>query len=318
VSSPLVTAVALPLALAFIMFYLGLTLQPADFRALLRRPRALAVGLAGQLLMLPLLGWGVAQGAGLDPAMAVGLMVLVACPGGVSAGLLTHLAAGDVALSIGLTALTSIAAMFTLPLVVDASLQHFMAASLPPGLPSGLPMGLPTDLPTDLPQGDIARMVRSVFALTTLPVLFGMALRAWRPRWVQRITPFAARLSTLLFLLIVLATFWSQRQVLVENLATLGPACLLLNAGVLGGAWVLGAQAGLARRDRIAVATECGLQNSALGIYVCVELLRAPALSVPSVVYALLMNAGAIAFVLLMRRRKGPNAGGSGHAGAGA
>lgn len=279
-----ITGLLLPLALAFIMLYLGLTLQLADFRAVLQRPRALAVGVVGQMLMLPLLGWAVARLAGLDPVMAVGLMVLAACPGGVSSGLLTHLAAGDVALSIALTGLTSIAAMLSLPLVVDASLQHFLGA----GLQIELPLG---------------RMIRSVFVLTTLPVLLGMALRAWRPVLVTRIEPVAGRIATTLFLAIVVATFVSQRQVLADHLGDVGGAALALNAAVLASAWLLGRQAGLTRRDRIAVATECGLQNSALGIYVCVELLRQPAMSVPSVVYALLMNAGAIAFVLLMRRR---------------
>ena len=149
-----ITAVLLPLALAFIMLYLGSTLQWTDFRAVLRRPRALAVGLVGQMLLLPALAWGVATGLGLDPVMAVGLMVLAACPGGVSSGLLTHLADGDVALSIALTAVTSVAAMFTLPLLLDASLQHFLGR----GLEVQMPLG---------------GMVRSMFLLTTLPVLLG-------------------------------------------------------------------------------------------------------------------------------------------------
>ena len=158
-----ITAVLLPLALAFIMLYLGSTLQWTDFRAVLRRPRALAVGLVGQMLLLPALAWGVATGLGLDPVMAVGLMVLAACPGGVSSGLLTHLADGDVALSIALTAVTSVAAMFTLPLLLDASLQHFLGR----GLEVQMPLG---------------GMVRSMFLLTTLPVLLGMALRGMAQR----------------------------------------------------------------------------------------------------------------------------------------
>lgn len=286
-----ITAVLLPLALAFIMLYLGSTLQLADFRAVLQRPRSLLVGLVGQMLLLPALAWGVATGVGLDPVMAVGLMVLAACPGGVSSGLLTHLADGDVALSIALTAVTSVAAMFTLPLLLDASLQHFLGR----GLEVQMPLG---------------GMVRSIFLLTTLPVLLGMALRVWRSRWVDRVEPLARRVSTALFLVIVLATFWSQREVLLTHLPRIGPACALLDAAVLAVAWAVAASAGLQRRDRIAVATECGLQNSALGIYVCVQLLGQPAMAVPSVVYALLMNVGAIAFVLLLRRRaaRGPGA----------
>lgn len=275
----------LPMALALIMLFLGLTLCVEDFRRVLQRPRALVVGLAGQMLLVPLLGLLVAWSAGLDPVMAVGLMVLVACPGGVSSGLLTHLARGDVALSISLTAVTSIAAVLTLPLVVDASTRLFMA--------SGLGIEFP-----------LAGMVRSIFLLTTVPVLTGMALRAWQPQKVMRIEPVAGRIATALFVLIVLATFWDQRQVLLNQLPVIGPACLLLNGLILSGAWLLGRKAGLERRDRIAVATECGLQNSALGIYVCVQLLHSSAMSVPSVVYALLMNAGALVFVFLMRQKR--------------
>jgi len=283
VSLPLLTKL-LPLALALIMFYLGLTLRVNDFRQVLQRPRALLAGLAGQLLMVPLLGWLVAWTSGLDPVMAVGLMVLAACPGGVSSGLLTHLARGDVALSISLTAITSIAAVLTLPLVVDASMSFFVV--------SGLGIEFP-----------LAGMVRSIFLLTTVPVLLGMLLRVWQPQRVARIEPVLGRIATLLFVLIVLSTFWDQRQVLLDHLPTIGPASILLNLLVLLGAWLLGRQTGLTRRDRISVVTECGLQNSALGIYVCLELLHSPTMSVPSVVYALLMNAGALAFVFLMRRQ---------------
>lgn len=275
----------LPLALAFIMFYLGMTLVLADFRRVADRPRALLAGLTGQMLLVPLAGFAVATLTGLAPAMAVGLMVLAACPGGVSSGLLTHLARGDTALSISLTAVTSLASMLTLPLIINASLQHFMGSSLTAQLP-------------------LFPMVRSIFLLTTLPVLLGMALRWKFPQQVTRGLPSASKVATSLFVAIVLATFWDQREVLWVHLPTLGSATLLLNAVVLGSAYLLATQARLHHADRIAIVTECGLQNSALGIFVCLQLLASPAMSAPSVVYALLMNGGAIVFVLLMRRRR--------------
>jgi BASS family bile acid:Na+ symporter len=147
----------------------------------------------------------------------------------------------------------------------------------------------------------LASMVRSIFMLTTVPVLIGMGLRAWQPSKVTRAIPVASRIATGIFVMIVLSTFWDQRQVLLDHLPTIGPATLLLNLLILLGAWVLSSLFDLLVRDRIAVVTECGLQNSALGIYVCVQLLHSPAMSVPSVVYALLMNGGALAFVFLMR-----------------
>jgi BASS family bile acid:Na+ symporter len=102
----------------------------------------------------------------------------------------------------------------------------------------------------------------------------------------------------------VLATFWDQREVLWVHLPTLGPATLLLNAVVLSSTYLLATRVRLHHTDRIAIVTECGLQNSALGIFVCLQLLASPAMSAPSVVYALLMNGGAMVFVLLMRRRR--------------
>lgn len=277
-----ITTFLLPLALALIMFYLGLTLRVADFRRVFQRPRAIIVGLVGQLAMVPLLGVLIAWSTGLDPVMAVGFMVVAACPGGVSSGLFTRLAHGDVALSISLTAVTSVIAMFSLPLVVDASMRLFMG----------------TGLSVEFPMGG---MVRKIFLLTTLPVLAGIALRAWKTRWIERIEPLAARTATMLFALIVLSTFWDQRQVLIRHFGSIGPASFLLNLIVLTGAWLLGQQARLSRSDRISIVTECGLHNSAVGIYVCMELLGSPAMSVPSVVYALMMNFGTLAFVFLMR-----------------
>jgi BASS family bile acid:Na+ symporter len=273
----------LPLALAFIMFYLGLTLVVADFRQVARRPKALGIGLVAQVLLVPVAGLAVAQLSGLDPVMAVGLMVLAASPSGVSSGLLTHLAQGDTALAISLTAVTSLASVLTLPLVVGGAYQYFMASHLAVQLP-------------------VAAMVKGIFVLTTLPVVLGMVLR-WRfASVVQRAEPIIGKVTTALFILIVLNTFWDQRQVLLNNFPTLGPAVVVLNVLILGGAYALSCATGLNRRDRIAVITECGLKNSALGIVVSLQWLHQAAMSAPSVVYALSMNAFALTFVVLMRK----------------
>lgn len=280
---PDVVQTLLPLALAFIMFYLGLTLVVADFRQVARRPRALGVGLAAQVLLVPMMGLVVAQLSGLETVMAVGLMVLAACPSGVSSGLLTHLARGDTALAISLTAVTSLASVLTLPLVVGGAYQYFMASHLAVQLP-------------------VAAMVKGIFVLTTLPVVLGMVLR-WRfASVVQRVEPAIGKVTTALFVLIVLNTFWDQRQVLLDNFPTLGPAVVALNALILGGAYALSHATGLNRRDRIAVITECGLKNSALGIVVSMQWLHQAAMSAPSVVYALSMNAFALTFVVVMRK----------------
>jgi BASS family bile acid:Na+ symporter len=276
----------LPLALAFIMFSLGLTLVLDDFKRVLTRPKAMVIGLFGQMLLVPLFAYVVARLFALPPEMAIGLMILAACPGGVSSGLLTHLARGDTALSISLTAVTSIAAVLSVPLVVEFAMQQFMHTGT-----TGTSVQFP-----------LLTMSRGVFLLTTVPVVLGMSLKAWRPALALRMERPTGRIATALFILIVLATFVSQRQVLIDNLASVGPAAMLLNLLVLGAGFGLARVGRLVRRDQIAIATECGLQNAGLGIFIASSVMQSPAMTVPSVVYALLMNFSAIAFVFLMRR----------------
>lgn len=275
----------LPLGLGFIMFALGLTLTVADFARLVARPRAVAAGLAGQVVLVPLVGFAVASLSGLPPAMAVGLMIVAACPGGASSGLITHLARGDTALSISLTAATSVASVVTLPFVLDLSLRHFLGA----GMAAELPVG---------------KLVRGVFFLATVPVALGMLTKRYRPALTARIVKATERVATTLFLLIVLATFFSQRTTLIENIASVGPAALLHNLAVMALGAAVGAGAGLALRDRIAISIECGLHNAAIGIFIAATVLGTPAMAVPSVVYALLMNLTAIGLIGFMRRRE--------------
>ena len=278
----MVTDKLLPLALAFIMFTLGLGLTLADFGRVFRQPRAIAAGLASQMLVLPLLGFGVALAFQLPAEMAVGLMLLAACPGGASAGLITKLAGGETALSISLTAITSVLAVLSVPLVVDLSMRHFTGAEIGVSLP-------------------ILDVIRGVFVITTVPVAAGMLLRHARPVFTQRFEPMAARLATGLFIVIVIATFISQRQALFDHLASTGPAAMALCVATMAVGYGLGALWQINRAGRIAIAVESGLQNAALAIFLALSVLKQPAMAVPGVIYALLMNVCALVFIGMMR-----------------
>jgi BASS family bile acid:Na+ symporter len=280
-----VVSVFLPLALAFIVFTLGLGLVPDDFRRVFQQSRAVLVGLLCQIVLLPLVAFAIAQLLGLSPAMAVGLVILGACPGGVTAGLLTNLARGNTALSITLTAVSSVATLVTLPLVVHGALVWFMG------------QGSDVELP-------LFETVRRLFLLTTLPVALGMLLRGYFPQVVQGLLPWCSRLANLFFAVIVVGTFASQWQPMMANLQSVGPAAMLLNVSMMGLAWWVAQQSRVDRRGRIAIAMECGLQNGALGIFVASVLLNNPVLAIPSVVYALFMNVSALLF--LLRARRGP------------
>ena len=270
-------AKSLPLALAFIMFALGLKLTLEDFRRVFQRPSAVALGLVAQCVLLPATAFGLIWLFRLEGGAAVGLMILAACPGGVTAAMITDLARGDTCLSLSLTALTSLLSFVTVPLVVGFSLMWFMDA---PGA-----VGFP-----------VAQAAASLFLITLLPVAMGIAvnrsgaLSAGGKRFVHR-------LATLVFLVVVVATFVAEWPSIETHFAVLGPAVLLLNLLTMLTGAVIGTLAGLPTRGRIALAVECGVQNSALGITVAVSLLGTPAFAVPSVLYAFLMNLSALALI---------------------
>ena len=274
----------LPISLAFIMFSLGVSLQPADFLRVFSRPRAIGIGLFAQIICLPALAFLLLETLGVGGEMAVGVMILAACPGGVSAGLLTLLAGGETALSISLTALTSLIVIITLPLITGFATGHFAENEVTLNM-------------------SLIRTGGGVFLMTFLPVTLGMLVRHYRHEFAMRREKLLARIATVLFLLIVLLTFVTQREAIMQHLPTLGPLLILVNLLVMGLGFAAGGLSGLERPGRIAIAMECGLQNAALGIFVANNLLQAPALAAPSVVYAFLMNFSALALVAVRDRR---------------
>lgn len=283
--------VLLPAALAFIMFSVGLALQAGDFRSVFVRPRALLIGLAGQLVVVPLAALAVVLAFDLGPTLAIGLLVLSACPGGASSGFLAHRARGNAALSLTLTVISSLTALLTFPLLVKLALASLEAGVLGEG---GMQLA-------SLPVGSL---IGSVLVVTTLPILAGMLLRRTVPRFTARAEPLIGRVATLFFAAIVVATFVSHQDTILANLLSVGPATLVLNFAVMGIAYGLVVVAGAARRDAVAVAMECGLQNAGLAIFVAIVLLRQPELAVAGVVYALTMNLGALGLVFVSRRRE--------------
>lgn len=284
--------VLLPAALAFIMFSVGLSLRAADFRHVFVRPAVLAAALAGQLVLMPLAAFAVARLAGLPGELAVGLMILAACPGGASSAFLTRLARGNTALSLTVTVVSSLAAIVTFPLLLEWVFSHAASGAFADGIRS---LGA---LPMD-------RLVGSVLAITTLPTALGVAVRHRAGREGWRAERIVGQVALVFFAAIVLGTFLAHRQAIVSSLPAVGPAALLLNLLAMAGGYALVALAGGHRGDSVAAAMECGLQNAGLAIFVAVSLLRQPLMAAPGIVYALVMNAGAFALIHLSRRYPG-------------
>ena len=266
--------IVLPIALAFIMFSLGLGLTQADFFLVFTEPKAFAVGVFNQMIVLPIIGFGVVILSGLDGELAVGLMILACCPGGVTSNILTKLAKGDTALSISYTAVISVIAVFTLPIIVGLSMSYFMDEVSP-----------------DI---DIFGLGITMFLLTTLPVLIGMTIRHQATSMAKSIEKGVNITATILFLIIVLAAIASEWDTLVENIGTLGPSVITLNVLMLG----IGYQSAKFFNIEVAKATtvsiESGIQNATVGITIGGLILASPdgglsTLSLPSGVYGVLM-----------------------------
>lgn len=277
--------ILLPLALAFIMLSLGVGLTPADFRRIFARPKALLVGAALQYVSLPLLAIAIVAFLPAPAVLKVGIVLLAACPGGTTSNLLTHMARGDVALSISLTALTSLTSMVTVPLVLMIALALFMGPDAPP-------VGLVT---TGL----------VIFLLTVVPVAIGMAIRQFAPKIAGVLDRHSRLLSGVVFTAVVLATLIADRDELASRFAEAGLIALSLNVLAMAVAFAVASLVMLKMKQRIALTLECGLQNATLAIVVAVGMLGDVAYAIPAAIYGLLMFVTAGAFILWARRWSG-------------
>ncbi|MFM1799968.1 MAG: hypothetical protein RLZZ117_2246 [Cyanobacteriota bacterium] len=280
--SSLLTTVLLPLALAFIMLGMGLGLLPDDFRRIGRNPKAVSLGLLSQMVFLPLIGVLVVGVVPMPPVIATGLMVVALCPGGPSSNLITYLAKGDVALSVSLTALNSVLAVLTIPLLVNLALRWLLGSEAEIQLPIGTTM-------------------LQILLITLVPTAGGMAMRQRWPASAQRLERQVSRLAAALLALIILAVLAREGAKLPDFLWKAGVGVVLLNGlGTLAG-WQVGRGAGLPRAQQITLAIEVGIQNCTLAIAITAGMLGQPEMAVPAALYGLWMNVVGVGVVRLGR-----------------
>jgi BASS family bile acid:Na+ symporter len=283
--SPL-TTVGLPVALGIIMLGLGLGLTVADFRRVVSYPRAALIALGCQVLLLPALCFALVVALDLPPAPAVGMMLLAASPGGTTANLYSHLFGGHVALNVTLTAVNSVLAVVTLPIIVNLSAAHFLgdAASL----------GLQFD------------KVLQVFAIVLLPVALGMALRARFPGLADRLARPVKIVSVVVLVAVIAGTVLRERDNIADYFVAVGLAVLLFNVASLIIGYGAPRLAGVGRRESIAVGMEIGIHNSTLAITIAISpaLLNNTEMAVPAAVYGIVMFFTAAAFGYLVTRQR--------------
>jgi BASS family bile acid:Na+ symporter len=279
-TSPLATIV-LPIALAFIMGTLGLSLTLGDFRRIFTQPRGVLIGLGNLFVLSPLLAFAVAELYGLVPGLAVGLVLLGASPGGTTANLMTHLARGDTALSVSMTALSSLAAVITVPLYLSLAVDHFDA-------------GVADDVST------LGISLR-VFLITVVPLAIGMWVRSRNPEWAQRREGRAKAIATGLFVLVVIGAVASEWETIERHFGELALAALTLNVLAMGCSFAISLVARLDLRQSTAVALELGVHNGTLAI--AVGALVAEELTIPAAVYSGFMYITAGLFARALHRR---------------
>jgi BASS family bile acid:Na+ symporter len=281
--SSLLTSLLLPLALAFVMLGMGLSLVPDDFKRILRDPLAVTLGSLCQIVLLPLIGALIALLIPMQAELAVGLIVLAACPGGPSSNLITYLARGDVALSVTLTAVSSVVTVLTIPLLTNLALSHFLGQSAAFALPIG---------PTML----------QILLITLLPISLGMLIRHRFPSTARRLERHMSRLASGLLALIIALLLLREGDKLPGFLAQVGVAVLLLNLLAMLSGFLASGLFRLPITQRLCIAIEVGIQNGTLAIAITAGLLKNNEMAIPAAVYSLLMYLTGFAAILYGRR----------------
>ncbi len=283
----LVTTLVLPVALAVIMFSLGLELTAADFRRVLTAPRGVAIGMLNLALISPLLAFGMAELFVLGPALAVGLVLLGTAPGGTMANMLTHLARGDTALSITMTAVSSLCAIVTVPLALELAASHFDAERF-------------------VDDVSMLGIVLRVLLITVIPVSIGMALAHRHPQRVAELLPRVKRIAIATFLVVVAGAVVAEHKRALDHLGEVAAAAFALNVAAMTVSFTLSKVARLGDRQATAIALELGIHNAALAIAVGATL--SPELTIPAAVYSGFMVVTGGLFATFLSRRNAARA----------
>jgi BASS family bile acid:Na+ symporter len=279
--------IALPLALILIMTGMGMTLTPADFKRVIQKPLATFLGLTNQLILLPLMAFGLCIVFGLRGELAVGLLLIASCPGGATSNLISHLSKGDTALSVSLTALSSLITTLTIPLYVGFALSYFQE----------------TDSTISLP---FLKTFIQLMVVSVIPILLGMFLHAKCPKLTRRLGK-PVNIFSIFFLALIVIVAITKEENLGTQFRMAGPAALSLNLLTMGVGFGLAALVGLELRQRITLSIESGIQNGTLALAIALGILENAHIAMPAVVYSLMMFVTGGAMILLVGRRSTGN-----------
>lgn len=281
------TTVFLPLALFIIMLGMGLSLTIEDFRRVVIYPKSVVIGLVAQLIILPIVGFAIASLFPLEPALAVGIMILVACPGGPTSNMITLLAGGDVALSVTLTAMSSLITVFTIPLVVNFSMQAFLG--------TGTTLQLP-----------FINTVLQIAVITLVPVSIGMLINRYAPRIAAKADKPVKWLSLFFLALVITGVLLGERDNFISYVIDVGWVTLVLNVVTMALGFTIATLTQLGEKSAIAITVEVGIQSGTLAIAIASSptFLNNSRMAIPAAIYSLLMFVTGIGFASWVSRKQ--------------
>ena len=279
----IITDIFLPLALAFIMFSLGLGLTGADFTRVAKQPKDFFIGLICQIILLPIIAFILVKLWPISPELALGVMIIAAAPGGVTSNILTSFAKGDVALSISLTAIISLLSVITVPFIVITSL--------------GL-LGL-ENISKDF---SLISMAISMFLIVVVPTLLGMILRKFLIDITIKLEPISKKISLVLFIIVLLGAILGEKDNILSYFADAGLVTLILNIIMMILAFFVAQLLGTGIEQKKCISIECGLQNGTLAIFVGSTLFGGGVYIIPAATYSLIMFLTSLIFVFIVRK----------------
>ncbi len=279
----IVTDVILPLALAFIMFALGLGLTGNDFLRVIKQPRDFFVGAISQIILLPIIALILVKLWPIAPELAIGVMIIAAAPGGVTSNLLTSFARGDVALSISFTAIISLLCVITIPFVIFTSIDLLGGSNITQDI-------------------SLLKMARDMFLIVTVPVILGMLFRKFVPGISLKFEPMAKKVSIVLFVIVLLGAIAAERENVISYFIQAGLITLVLNVVMMVVAYYVAQFFASGIKQKKCITIECGLQNGTLAIFVATSIFGGGLYVVPAATYSLIMFATSLIFVYLVRK----------------
>jgi bile acid:Na+ symporter, BASS family len=266
----ILTTLVLPIALASIMLGLGLSLKSDDFLRIFKYPKAVTIGLIGQLVILPVIALAIVKIIPMPPAIAVGLIILALCPCGASSNMITYLAGGDVALAVTLTVFSSMITIFTIPLFASLAVNSFLGTNAVVSLPIGMTMG-------------------QIFLITVIPIALGMFIQHQFPEIARRLEKVINKLAVGFLVLIIILLVAKEWNRLPSLIVQAGMGVMLLNILGMAAGYAISKMLKLNIAQQICIAIEVGIQNGTLAIAITAGILKDAEMAIPAAIYSLFM-----------------------------